>query len=141
MLTKIKQKFIFRLTKQYKNLTNSKDNQFILKILYDLKKENFSSIGAWDSFFFKENAEKKNQIVKQFFFHNFIYENKIFLRSLLYFFNINKPGIFLLPVFALKVLKKNNVKINYFLSFIFFKLYELFKLLKSLFFFLKINYQ
>ena len=33
MLTKIKQKFIFRVSKQYKNLANSEDNQFILKIL------------------------------------------------------------------------------------------------------------
>jgi polysaccharide biosynthesis PFTS motif protein len=141
MLRKIKQKIIRKVSKQYKNLVNSENNLLIVKILYDFKKENISSIDIWDSFFFKENIEKKNQIIKQYFFSHFIFENKIFSRSLLYFCNINKPGIFLLPVFALKVLKNNNVKINYLLSVIFFKLYELLKLLKSFFFFLKIIYK
>ncbi len=88
-----------------------------------------------DKYFFGNLIDESNLIVKQFFFHNFIYENKIYNRFLLYFFYSSSLSFFILPRFSLEIINQ-KIKLNFILSLILFKIYQIFKIFKSIFFFL-----
>ena len=137
MLKKFKNKIILRILRSYKILANTNDKEKSYEILSHLMQFNkfTNKYNFLDQYFFGNLLEESNIIVKQFFFHTFVYENKIFNRFLLYFFYKKGISFFVLPKFALEILDK-KIKINFILSFVFFKIYQILKIFKGIFFFL-----
>ncbi len=137
MLKKFKNKIILRILRSYKILANTNDKEKSYEILSHLMQFNkfTNKYNFLDQYFFGNLLEESNIIVKQFFFHTFVYENKIFNRFLLYFFYKKGMSFFVLPKFALEILDK-KIKINFILSFILFKIYQIIKIFKGIFFFL-----
>ena len=136
MFEKFKNKIIFRILKSYKILVETSEKNKSYEILNNFilhnKYTNKNSI--LDKYFFGNLLEESNLIVKQYFFHTFIYENKIFNRFFLYFYHKKGLSFFVLPKFALSILNK-NIKINFTLSLILLKIYQLIKIFKGIVFF------
>jgi polysaccharide biosynthesis PFTS motif protein len=124
----LKKRIIVRILKNYKDFKLYKKQNLFLEILNDFDKINHVNKNSRiDQFFFYHDIKIANLIIKQFFSHSFVYENKFFSRLFLLYNNMFS-AIFPLPLFALKSLKRNKIKINYLLSLTLFKFYQIYKI-------------
>ena len=139
MILKLKKTIIFRILKSYKLFLKSDKNHNIHQIIKELMKKKIfiNKKNILDTYFFGELIDESNLIIKQYFFHSFIYENKVFNKFVLYFFVFEKWSFFILPSFALRIIK-NKIDINFLTSQLLFKLYEIYKISKGIYFFIKV---
>ena len=139
MILKLKKKIIFRILKSYKLFLKSDKKHNIHQIINEMMKKRIfiDKKNILDTYFFGELIDESDLIIKQYFFQTFIHENKIFSKFLLYFSEFEKWSFFILPSFALKIIK-NKIDINFLTSQLLFKLYEIYKISKGIYFFIKV---
>lgn len=139
MIKRLKNLIILRILKSYQILKKTNKKLDVYKIIDEMmNQKKFSDEKSFlDIYFFKDLLKDSNQIINQYFFYTFIYENKIFNRFLLFFFYKQKGSFFILPSFALKIIKK-RIDISIIISLVLFKFYQIFKISKGFYFFFKV---
>ena len=138
MFKKFKFKFIFNVCQAFKNLEKSGYKTKIELLKSQILKTNVSFESNFIDYFFKKNNFDKNLYIKQYLYNSLIYENKYF--SKIFLFSINKKISFIypLPDIWIDAFNDNGIPINKILCKIIWKLFCIYKIFKSLVFFLLI---